>query len=186
MKFKEIETKYDAENISLEDFKKIFTNNNLKIDKHLLVSSYDAYYVNSNNEFIRYRHHNDRGELTIKRKTTEHSNQSRIEVNIPTDGDNVEAVARFCKLLGYNHNFTIYKTCDIYWTGKVDLVYYVVYDTEFRELRRFIEIEALEDIEWESEEQVWAEISKYEKMLEPLGISPKNRLRKSLYETFVK
>lgn len=186
MKFKEIETKYDADDISLEDFKKILTDNNLPIDKHLLISSYDAYYTNNENEFIRYRYTHDRGELTIKRKIAEHSNNERVEVNVPTSGDNVETIARFCELLGYDHNFTIYKTCDIYWTGKVDLVYYVVYDTEFRELRRFIEIEALEELDWESEEEVWEEINKYEKMLEPLGITSRNRLRKSLFETFVK
>jgi adenylate cyclase class IV len=186
MEFKEIEMKYDADEIKLEDFKKAILENNLPISKHLLVSSYDAYFTNDKNEFIRYRFTADRGELTIKRKTSERSNIERVEVNISTDGDNLEAVTAFNELLGYHHNFTIYKTCDIYWTGKVDLVYYVVYDKEFKELRRFIEIEALESAEWESEEEAWKEISKYEKMLEPLGITPKNRLRKSLFEVFSK
>lgn len=186
MHFKEIETKYDAKDISLEDFKKVFGDNDLKVDKHLLVSSYDTYFTNKSGEFIRYRFTDNRGELTIKRKTNERSNTDRIEVNIPTDGDNLQAVTEFAKLLGYNHNFTIYKTCDIYWTGKVDLVYYVVYDTEFRELRRFIEIEALEELEWENEDEAWNEITHYEKMLEPLGIKPQSRLRKSLFETFYK
>lgn len=186
MKFKEIETKYDAKDIKLEEFKNALKELELPIDRHLLVSSYDTYYTNAKDQFIRYRYKEDRGELTIKRKTQKHSNNERVEINIPTSGDNLEAVTEFVDLLGYTHNFTIYKTCDIYWTGKVDLVYYVVYDTELKELRRFIEIEALEDAEWESEEEVWAEISKYEKMLAPLGITPQNRLRKSLFETFKK
>jgi len=184
MSFTEIETKYDASEVSLQDFKNIIKDNEIEIKKRLLVSSFDSYYVDKNDQFIRYRYNEGHGELTIKRKTQEHHNFNRIEVNIPTAGDNEKAVTEFVSLLGYSHNFSIYKTCDIYWTDKVDLVYYVVYDKEFKELRRFIEIEALEDYPWESEEQVWNEITKYEKMLEPLGIKPQNRLRKSLFETF--
>lgn len=184
MRFKEIETKYDASNIKMEDFLKIVEE--LPIRKHLLVSSYDDYYTNKEGDFVRYRWHNDRGELTIKRKTKDSNNNERLEVNLPTEGNNAPTVSRFLALLGYNENFSIYKTCNIFWTDKVDLVYYVVYDKEFKEKRRFIEIEADEECEWESEEEAWNEVLKYEKMLEPLGITPKNRLRKSLFEIFRK
>jgi hypothetical protein len=68
----------------------------------------------------------------------------------------------------------------------VDLVYYVVYDKEFRELRRFIEIEALEDTQWLSSEEAWAEVMKYERLLEPLGITPRNRMKLSLFQLFSK
>mgnify|MGYP003353474387 CR=1 FL=1 len=37
-------------------------------------------------------------------------------------------------------------------------------------------------VEANSEEEAWAEVTKYEKVLEPLGITPRNRLKKSLYE----
>lgn len=184
MRFKEIEFKYDASDIKMEDFLKIVEE--LPIRQRLLVSSYDEYFTNPEGDFVRYRHNNDRGELTIKRKLDESSNSRRLEVNLPTAGDNVEAVAAFLELLGYHHNFSIYKTCNIFWTEKVDLVYYVVYDKELREKRRFIEIEADEHLEWESEDEAWDEIVKYEKLLEPLGITPKNRLRKSLFEIFQK
>ena len=184
MHFKEIEVKYNADNIKMEDFLNIIEQ--LPIRKKLMVSSYDDYFTREGDEFVRYRHTDERGELTIKKKTSDKNNNDRIEVNLPTAGDNVAAVTEFVKLQGYDYNFGIYKTCNIFWTDKVDLVYYVVYDKELKEQRRFIEIEADEDLEWESEEEAWNEILKYEKMLEPLGITPKHRLRKSLFEIFRK
>jgi adenylate cyclase class IV len=185
MKFKEVELKYSADDIKFESFMKIIET--LPVKKKMMVSSFDDYFVNGEGDFVRYRHTDERGELTIKRKTQKTNNNQRVEVNVPTSGDNLKTIEAFVGLLGYKHNFGIYKTCKIFWLDKVDLVYYVVYDKEFKELRRFIEIEALEDgIEWESEEQALAEVVKYEKMLEPLGITPQNRMRKSLFELFRK
>lgn len=184
MRFKEIETKYDASKIDVSQFNNLMKKFKDEERQRLLVSSYDDYFVNSTGDAIRYRWTPDRGELTIKRKTTERHNNERIEINIPTKGDNLEAVSEFVKLLGYEYNFGIYKTCEIYWIDKVVMVYYVVYDKNFKELRRFIEIEADEDLEWDSEEQAWAEVIKYEKFMEPLGITAQHRLRKSLFETF--
>jgi adenylate cyclase class IV len=182
MRFREIETKYDADKIKMEDFLKII--DKMPIRKKLMVSSYDEYFTNTEGDFVRYRHNNDHGELTIKRKTKDSNNNQRVEVNLPTRGDNVSTVKAFLNLLGYQHNFSIYKTCNIFWTDKVDLVYYVVYDQELKERRRFIEIEADESLDWTSEEEAWNEILKYERMLEPLGITPQHRLRKSLFEIF--
>lgn len=184
MKFKEIETKYSADEIKFEAFLKLVEPMGIK--KKMTVSSFDDYFVNSDGDFIRYRYSDERGELTIKRKTSSRNNNERVEVNVPTSGDNYNTIAAFVSFLGYQHNFGIYKTCKIFWFDKVDLVYYVVYDKEFKELRRFIEIEALEDVEWESEEHAMAEVIKYEKLLEPLGITPQHRLRKSLFELFRK
>ena len=160
------------------------------IDYHLLFSQYLChtldYYTNDTGEFIRYRYTDSRGELTIKRKLKDSNNLERIEVNIPTAGDAKKEVSAFVNLLGYQHNFCVYKTCNIFWTDKINVVYYVVYDEEFKEKRRFIEVEANEDVEWENEEAAWGEITKFEKLLEPLGITAKNRLRKSLFELFRK
>ena len=184
MRFKEIETKYDADKISVGQWTDLMSKFKDRERQRLLVSSYDDYFTNPDNDFIRYRWTPDRGELTMKRKTTERDNNQRIEVNLPTKGNNFEAVSQFAGMLGYSFNFGIYKTCDIYWVDKVVLVYYVVYDKNFKELRRFIEIEADEDLEWNSEEEAWAEVTKYEKELETLGITAQHRLRKSLFETF--
>lgn len=184
MRYREIETKYDASNIKMSDFLKIVES--LPIRKKLMVSSYDEYFTDKDGNFVRYRYNNSRGQLTIKRKLAKHSNTERVEVNLPTDGDNARTVSAFLELLGYAPNFGIYKTCNIFWTGKVNLVYYVVYDMELKEQRRFIEIEADEDLDWNSEHEAWDEIVKYEKLLEPLGITPQHRLRKSLFEIFKK
>jgi len=180
--FKEIETKYSADDIKFENFMKIIEQ--LPVRKKMMVSSFDDYFVNEAGDFIRYRYTDGSGELTIKRKLNKSNNNERIEVNVPTSGDNFNTTQAFVGLLGYKHNFGIYKTCKIFWFDKVDLVYYVVYDKEFKELRRFIEIEALEDAEWESEEQAWNEVLKWEKLLEPIGITPRNRMKKSLFEQF--
>lgn len=183
MHFKEVELKYDAVNVSMQAFVDLIESK-FKIDKKMTVSSYDDYFVDQSNNFIRYRHHDDVGELTIKRKTTEKNNNERIEVNLPTSGDNFKTVSAFVNLLGYNYDFGIYKTCRIFWVDKIVLVYYVVYDKELKELRRFMEIEANEASTWESEQQAWDEVVKYERLLEPLGITAKNRLKKSLFEIF--
>lgn len=184
MKFKEIEFKYDADGVSMNNFVELMET--FKIDRKMLVSSYDDYFVDPTGNFIRYRYTDGGGELTIKRKTTDKNNNERIEVNVPTAGDNLRTVEAFVDLLGYKHNFGIYKTCKIFWIDKVVLVYYVVYDKEMKEQRRFIEIEANEDLVWDSEQAAWDEITKWEKVIEPLGIKPKNRLKKSLFEVFRK
>lgn len=185
MKFREIELKFDASEIALKDFVKL-VESSFQVKKHLLVSSYDDYFVDKEGNFLRYRHKEGRGELTIKRKLTEHNNNKRIEVNLPTDGNAMEAVSQFADLLGYKHNFCIYKTCQVYWVDNLVVVYYVVYDNEWKELRRFIEIEADEDLQWESEAQAIAAVESCEKLFEPLGLKPKNRLKRSLFEMFRK
>lgn len=185
MKFKEIEFKYDARDISMEKFVEMVEG--MHPNKRMLVSSYDDYFTDEAGNFIRYRYHDSRGELTIKRKTSDKNNNERVEVNVPTGGDNLEATAAFVNLLGYKHNFGIFKTCKIYWVDNAVLVYYVVYDPKtLKELRRFVEIEADEDYRWASEQEAWAHVEKYEKMFEPLGITSRNRMKKSLFEIFKK
>ena len=185
MKFKEIEFKYDASDVSMEKFIEIAET--LNPGKRMLVSSHDDYFVDSKNNFIRYRHHDARGELTIKRKMSDKNNNERIEVNLPTSGDNFAATEAFVNLLGYKHNFGIFKTSKIYWVDNVVIAYYVVFNKNtLKEERRFIEIEADEDYAWPSEALAWAHVEKYEKILEPLGISSRHRMRKSLFELFVK
>lgn len=183
MQFQELEFKYYANDIGIEDFTKLVEPLS---PRWVMVSSYDDYFTNSGDDFIRYRYHDTMGELTIKRKTTDTNNNKRVEINLPTQGNNSKAVAAFVDLLGYKHNFSIFKTCKIAFLEKAVLVYYIVYDPNLNEKHRFIEVEANEDYNWSSEQEAWDEVFKYEKMLEPLGITPKNRLRKSLFEIFKK
>ena len=183
MHFKELETKYYADNIAMEDFIKLVQPLN---PEWMMVSSYDDYFTNDKDEFIRYRYHDHMGELTIKRKTTDANNNNRVEVNVPTDGKSGPSIDAFCQLLGYKKNFSIFKTCKIAFLEKAVLVYYVVYDENLNEKKRFIEVESKETYNWASEEEAWATVVEYENMLAPLGISAKNRLKKSLFELFKK
>jgi adenylate cyclase class IV len=183
MQFREIETKYDASAITLKDFTNLIKSK-FNIKKHLLVSSFDDYFTDKDDNFLRYRHKEDRGELTIKRKLDVNNNNKRVEVNLPMDGDSMQAVTQFAELLGYKHNFCVYKTCDVYWVDNMVICYYVVYNEEWKEQRRFIEIEANEDFQWESEEFAWQTVESYEKHFAALGVSSKNRLKKSLFEMF--
>jgi adenylate cyclase class IV len=183
MHFKELETKYLADDIDMNDFIKLVQPLS---PEWMMVSSYDDYFTNDKDEFIRYRYHDHMGELTIKRKTTDANNNNRVEVNVPTDGKSGASIEAFAKLLGYEKNFSIFKTCKIAFLPKAVLVYYVVYDENLNEKKRFIEVEAKEDYSWASEEEAWATVVEYENMLAPLGISAKNRLKKSLFEIFKK
>jgi len=181
MKNKEIETKYVADKIEMIEFVNLIDKLN---PEWIMVSSYDAYFTNDSDEFIRYRYHDSMGELTIKRKTTNNNNLMRVEVNLPTEGKSLSTVEAFVNLLGYKRNFSIFKTSKIAFFEKAVLVYYIVYDENFNEKQRFIEVEANEKYNWTSENEAWEEVVKYEKTLEPLGITPKNRLKKSLFELF--
>lgn len=188
MTFKEIETKYYANHISLKDFI-AFCEELRPVDQKQL-SSYDYYYVKSKKEFLRYRA-GVRPELTIKKKTVSNNNFVRTEVNLPIDKDTPDnkkhkIVEAFCSGLGFTHNFTIYKTCHIYYYDRFNLVWYVVYDDNMKEKSRFLEIEMDEQYEWPNEASAWSELLKIEKKLEPLGIVESQRVSQSLYEMFRK
>lgn len=187
MKFKEIEFKYDAKDIPLNLFTQIMEKKFQPSEK-LIVSSYDDYFVNSDSNFIRYRHNNNDQELTIKRKMTPENNNERIEVNMAIVPQDFLTVEEFIKLLGYIHNFRIYKVCNIYWIDRVVISYYLVFDNNMRELNRFIEIEANEHLEFQDEQEALEIIINYETELNKMGLSltPEKRLKKSLFEMYSK
>ena len=185
-KYKEVEFKYNANDINLTDFQEIIAKLN---PKYLLeASSWDFYYTNKVGESIRYRKSELKPELTIKRKMDEENNHHRIEINLGLgEGDHDETVHEFVKLLGYEHNFKIYKSCFIYFFDEVDVVYYIVYDENMREKGRYLEIEYLEEKAHESElKHIFKTLDHYEKSLKKLGINKKNRIPYSLFEMFKK
>jgi len=184
----ELEYKYNAENISLPAF--IEFCNALKPLKKLEVSSWDFYYTNlekgKENHFIRFRQ-SDNAELTIKRKTSEANNWERLEIDLPLQGDklNESTVNKFVSLLNYKFSAKIFKSCFIYWFDNVNIVYYVVYDSNLKELGRFLEIEVnKEQINNLSNPTTLLKI--YEEKLKELNLKPANRLKKSLFEMFVR
>ena len=98
----ELEFKYSSDNVKLRDFMKLMEE--LKYEESLEISSWDTYYVHSENqeEFIRFRN-SSTPELTLKRKVNQGNNWKRIEINLPLDPERIdeETVNAWAELEGY-------------------------------------------------------------------------------------
>lgn len=187
--FKELEFKYRADAVSLVAFVNLM--NEVGHITRKDVSSWDHYYTHtdSKEEFLRFRE-SDSPELTIKRKVKSSNNWERVEIDLPLDAKRVNkrTVDNWTALEGYQNNFTIYKSCFIFWQDLLNMVYYVVYDENMKEQGRFIEIEVNKDkVQGIGGVDVaFQQLKEMEKKLTTLGINPQNRLKKSLFEMFVK
>jgi adenylate cyclase class IV len=189
----EFESKYRVEQQDLILFKKI-----VEIlpnrSGYLQVDGPDHYFTKEDGSFARYRKpdsmsSDSREEVTIKVKPEGAKNNIiRKEINWKVTGTSESAVREGLSLMGYTHNFSIYKMCYIYFFEDATLVFYTVFDTTRDKVSKgdsFIEIEVSEEnIHTMTEKEAWDIILKYEKVLEPIGINPQKRLRKSLYEMY--
>lgn len=190
----ELEYKYRADNISLKAFKALMATKPILNRKD--PASWDIYYVSDtdHDSFQRLRLSPDAPELTKKVKTKDANNWNRIESDLALHPlkTTPEAVALHVGLDGYKENFRIFKYCDIYFEQDVNYVYYIVFDENMKETGRFIEVEV-------NKYQVdrlngfggvlggaVAILNEAERSLEVLGISPQNRLKKSLFEIYRK
>ena len=182
MEFKEIEFKYDAKEIDINQFHIILQE--LQPTKYESISSYDDFFTNNSGDFIRYRYNETNQELTIKRKLCKYNNNERIEVNLQILPQDSSVIKTFVNLIGYNFNFRIFKDALIYWIDNVVICYYIVYNEKMEEMNRFIEIEANESMHFENELEAMNTIKLYETKLKNIGINPKKRLRKSLFELY--
>lgn len=131
----------------------------------------------------------NRQELTTKYKQEGSKNNiQREEKNIRVDNTDTDTVKSFTEDIGYKLNFSIWKTCHIYNFDDATLVFYSVYDTtngKAAKMDNFVEIEVSEEkVSEMTEDQAWGIIEKYEKALEPVGLTAKSRLRKSLFEMY--
>lgn len=186
MSFRELEYKYRADSVGLSEFRALMQGLNTK--KTIDISSWDIYYTKDGepDKFQRFRN-GSTPELTKKRKINTNNNWERVEVDLPLDEERVteEIVSKYVSIDGYCENFRIYKTCFIYWLDNINFVYYIVYDRNLREQGRFIEVEVnkemVNDLDDANDTLNQAEIT-----LGELGITHKNRLKKSLFEMFVK
>ncbi len=191
IKIFELELKYSADGISLAKFQTLAEEMNYK--KLLVVSGNDTYYTapsalkDTGIEFLRYRH-GSTPELTFKIKTNQNNNNSRIEVDLPLSKKVTKFIInKFVEMLGFKENFQIYKECYIYYYDKIDIVYYTVRDKEEGKiLTKFIEIEARKDAKFSSQEEAWKLVKEMEQNMAVLGISPQNRLKRSMWEIFRK
>lgn len=188
--FKELEYKYNADNVKLEDFNNFIGSISPPWRTHKDVSSWDIYYLHENikDYFIRYRKSGDTPELTKKRKTKDSNNWDRVEVDLPIDANRIDdaTVEKFVQLDGYKENFRIYKSCFIFWFDNINVVWYVVYDENMKEKGRFIEIEINKDKVTELGDKAADVLKDFETKLGTLGITHKHRLKKSLFEMYIK
>jgi len=184
--FKELEYKYKADGVKLTAFQELAEG--LAPIKNVDASSWDLYYTKENVEdyFIRYRD-SVNPELTKKRKTKTSNNWERIEIDLPLDPNRVteSTVTNWVGLDNYNRNFKIYKSCFIYWFENTNMVYYTVYDDNMKEIGRYIEVEVNKERVAEiGQEKCLEELKLLEEQLTKLGISSKNRMRRSLFEIY--
>lgn len=188
----EFESKYRVENNILLPFKLLVE----KMDtfrEFVYAEGPDEYYVKGD-LFARYRKEANKGpdaraEITIKIKPEGAKNNIiREEFNVRVDKTPRETIVKFLSALGFSHNFTVMKVCFIYRMEDATLVFYTVADMTDGNLRsedHFVEIEVSEEqIHTMNEDQAWTILTKYEKALEPLGITPQKRLKRSLYEMY--
>lgn len=188
MKFLEIEFKYNAENVDFKAFEEFALSK--KPLKSIIVSGFDHFYSHAKNpdSFCRHRIGPDLNQLTFKRKDpTANNNVTRTEhnINLATDTSK-EQIEAFCKEFNYFYNTSIFKTCFVYTYEWYTLVYYIVHDTNMKEVGRFLEIEASESYAWGSKEEALSSIISIERFAKGLGLSAQSRLKKSLWEMFRK
>lgn len=189
---KEIEFKYEADSISLPDFLRFFGSMFNKAPK--MYKGYDDFYATRlrPNEFLRHRYGNLTNELTYKAKLTKRNNFIRLENNIKLHPGTLpkNAVQRLCHNLGFTFNCSIYKKS---WVFKTERYVVALYDVMFTDSsleesssKRFLEIEAREEYPWKSERNALRAILKLENRCKELGLGPKYRVNKSLFEMYRK
>jgi adenylate cyclase class IV len=147
--YTEFETKYNTDESKLIDFKRIL-NSMSGIERFIYIEGEDHYFTKPDNSFARYRTPdyglgNGRSEVTIKVKPEGAKNNIiRKEVNWRVDVTPESAIREGLLLMGYSHNFSIWKACHIYNFKDATLVFYSVFDTtddKSSKVNSFIEIE---------------------------------------------
>lgn len=189
MSYTEVEFKYDAKEISIEKFKDLCEGlNPAKVHNQ---HGRDIFYIHPSQPKVFGRHRTglEINQLTYKQKLSDWDSIVREEINMDLDESTTKkTVQKFMEAMGYYKGNVIDKVSFVYVYPEYVLAYYICYDYDMNELGRFIEIEVREDQpigENETKVQV-AWLSIVEKLLKPLGITPKNRISKSLFEMFGK
>ena len=183
----EFETKYRVDGDLVYKFKSIVSEMDYK--NFVYAEGPDYYYTKPDGSFMRYRKAvtERRAEVTMKEKPDGATyNIQRKEVNWRVDNNDKETIHEGAIMMGYKFNFSIWKSCHIYNFKDATLVFYTVRGDD-NKLDHFVEIEIDEKtIHKLTEKEAMNIIRKYEDILSPLGITYKNRLKKSLYEMYVK
>lgn len=187
---KEIEFKYSAEHMDSNTF--ISRCHKLTGQSAYYTEGLDTFYGNPSkpNAFCRYRKGEDINQFTYKEKI-DVNNYVRIEHNIDLDSNmTVRNVNALCESLGFKYNTNIEKQAWIFKAETYAIVFYACYERStsglYQHLGKFIEIEMAEDYPWKNQKEAYSALCALEKRFKDLGISPKHRLKKSLWELFRK
>ena len=154
----------------------------------------DTYYTRNSEEFGRYRvakypvNGEKWAQWTVKVKPEgAKNNVFRFESNWLVSGTPPEEIEAGALAMGYKKNFKINKYCHIFKFEDATVVFYTVREDGSDKNDHFVEIEVTEEtIHKLTEDEAWNIIGKYEKILEPIGLNAQRRLRKSLFEMYVK
>lgn len=202
----EFETKYRVEDHQLIEFKQIM-DSSTEEKKFIYVEGPDFYWTypkwwfdncpeyDENGTFARFRKpsyglDNGNRQVTWKYKPKDSKNNIQRTENNWDIKDKTEeaAIVKQLQCSGMKFNFSIVKNCHIYILSDATLVFYTVYDTTDGKPRKadsFVEIEVNENnMKNTTEEQAWAVITKYEKVLESIGLNAQKRLKKSLFAMY--
>ena len=183
----EIETKYNADGISLTEFHVFCKERQPK--SYLFASGFDHFFQKKTDPdaFCRHRTGPDINQLTFKRKHTAGNNFIRTEHNLDMQPNaSQELVTKLCGEFGYEYNTSLFKTCFIYRFQEYTLVYYICFDPEMKELGRFVEIEMSEEHRWTCQDDAWRSLQVIEKLCKPLGLATQKRVKRCLYEMYRK
>lgn len=188
MEYKEVETKYYADDLSLQAFKAFCAKRGPV--NYLEASGYDHFYYSPEEPeaFGRHRIGPDINQLTFKRKTQDGNNYVRVEHNVDLARTMTEQQTRhFVKeFIGYEYSRTIFKNAFIFKYETHILVYYIVSDADMRELGRFVEIEMAEEGVFTNAQDAWSNLMVIEKLCKPIGLSAQARIKRSLFELYGK
>lgn len=182
---KEIEFKYSAKDIELKKFV-AFCKSFFKTDDYQIICGQDDFYENKDqpDAFCRHRVGDKTNQLTFKRKLSK-NNIVRIEHNINLEpSTSTDLIKRFCEDLGFMYNTSLRKNSFIFSNELFTAVYYICYTEDRNELGRFIELELSEEIDWGTAKKAVLWLKEVEKKFMPIGISPKKRITRSLWELY--
>ena len=102
-------------------------------------------------------------------------NVIRKEVNWRVDYTDKETIHEGALMMGFDFNFSIWKSCHIYNFKDATLVFYTVRDDKGT-MTHFVEIEVDEEsIHKLTRDEAWGIVKKYEAVLAPLGITYRHR-----------
>src|ERR1035437_2456272 len=191
-RFTEFETKYTSDISQLTRFKEI-VEALPNLQEFTYAEGPDTYMTKPDGSFGRYRkakypHDTQYAQWTVKLKPAgAKHNISRLEYNWRVDGTPMQEILDGAVAMGFSFNFKISKSCHIYRLPECTLVFYNVREEGSDKEDFYIEIEITEETVHElTEEQALDIIRKYEKILEPVGVTAQKRMRRSLFEMYRK